>query len=222
MLTVAVVDDSPADAAVTRLGLEDAEYHPVMVRGPLPNIDDAVAQISSLAEAAVCDHRLRTKGWAGFDGADLVARLYKARFAAVLVTQYIHVDSDGPIRSLRRFLPAVLSRDSAGPDALRDAIECSRREVAGQFADLRRPFRALVHVVGVHPNEGYFEAFVRQWNPREAVRIPLQMLPESLRASVRDGARLISTVNIGASTSDQLYFDGFTVAPDLDPNDGLA
>jgi hypothetical protein len=50
----------------------------------------------------------------------------------------------------------------------------------------------------------------------------LKLIPEGIRKAVESGTRLIASVNIDAKSSEELYLKDFLLAPQADPNDGLA
>ena len=88
---IALVDDDPIAAGTLSVLLEDAGYEAVEVESPLESIESAIAQISRVATAAVCDHRLSPRGLAHFSGAELVAQLYAIKFPAVLISQFLRL-----------------------------------------------------------------------------------------------------------------------------------
>ena len=96
--------------------LEDVGYEAVDVQPPIESIDGAIAQIRSVASAAICDHRLSPRGLANFSGAELVSQLYASNIPAVLISQYCAIDQNVSIRKYRSKIPILLPRDDLGPD----------------------------------------------------------------------------------------------------------
>src|SRR5947207_1141764 len=101
---VAVVDDKPDVRQSLSYSVEDASLTPVLETGPLQGLDESVRRLSSLAEAALCDFQLRVSQYAQFDGAELVAALYRAAMPAVLCTRFEKSNIDD-IRRFRSQIP---------------------------------------------------------------------------------------------------------------------
>jgi hypothetical protein len=100
----------------------------------------------------------------------------------------------------------------------------SSREIAGEISPGRKAYKSLIRVtdLGDEAQATVLDVIIPSWNPRRAVRFPLSLIPLELQSSIQRGTRLFAAVNIGADDSQDLYFDTFELAPEPDPDDGLA
>jgi CheY-like chemotaxis protein len=219
---VAIVDDDLSQAEVMGELVSDAGYEPMIIRGPrFERVDDLVGKIRESADAAVCDHRLQPRGFAGFNGAEAVAALFEMSVPSILVTQFIDIDADVSIRRWRRHVPVLLSRDEADPNRiLRGLTECAR-ELRGEHSASRRPWRTLILVDETNQESGeqVVDAHIPSWNPHQAVRFPAALVPSGLPLTA--GACLFAKVNIGADRAEDLYLFDFESAPHPEPEDVL-
>ena len=224
---VALVDDDPTAADMLSVLLEDAGYEAIGVEPLTESIDGAIAQISKVASAAICDHRLSPRWRTCFSGAELVAQLYENAFPAVLISQYLMVDQDLSIRKYRSKIPILLARDEVGPEQLSDAIRICTDEIDGQRLPHRKAWRTLVRVVAkdTEGGEDVLDAIVPGWRPNEAVRFPAELLGRCTNVlpkgrNDRLELRFFARVNIGAENARDLYFEGFE--PAIEPqNDNI-
>jgi CheY-like chemotaxis protein len=213
---VAVVDDNQDSAAVVGLTLEDAGFTPVLLGGPFTSVGELVDKITGSADAAVCDHRLRPRAYAPFDGAEVVACLYKKRIPAILVTQFSNMDADLVIRSFRRHIPVLLHRDQADASGIIEAFDLCDSELAGRLPEARRPVRTLVRIISVSTNGGVLavDAIVPQWNPYEAIRFAGTLVPQHLHGQLATSKHLLARVNVGAKRQEDLFLEEFELAPE--------
>lgn len=224
---VALVDDDPTAADMMSVLLEDAGYEAIGVQPPIESIDGAIAQIRSVAGAAICDHRLSPQGLANFSGAELVAQLYASDFPAVLISQFWITDQNVSIRKHRSKIPVFLSRNEVGPDQLADAFRICVEEINGNPLPQRKAWRTLVRVVAKYTEGGedVLDAIIPGWRPNEAVRFPAELLgPHRCKLPAESSDRLelrfFARVNIGAEDARDLYFEGFE--PAIEPrNDNI-
>lgn len=223
---VAVVDDDTEQAEVTSLWLEEADLQPIIIRAerPFDQPQDVVDLIRAQADGAVCDHRLTNHRFSVFNGAELSACLYDSMIPSILTTQYVDMDVDVSIRKWRHKIPVLLSRDATDSESIRLGLLASYREILGQMSATRKPHKSLIRVtdMGEESEVTVLDVIIPSWNPLRAVRFPLSLIPAALHGSVVAGTRLFASVNIGAEDSQELYFDGFELAPEPDPNNGLA
>jgi CheY-like chemotaxis protein len=214
--SVAVVDDDDQAAAAMGELILDAGFQPVIVAPEFRDLDRLIQSVEKHAEAAVCDHRLRHRSFAGFDGAEAAAGLFEREIPAILVTQYFDTDADVSIRLWRQWVPVLLTRDDASdPDRIREGLHVTLEEIHGQFQQSRKPWRSLVEIDSVTTDSGMevVDARIPQWNPDEVVRFPLKLIPEEMRGSLEPGSLLIANCNIGAASQEDLYFSDFALAP---------
>lgn len=228
-MAVAIIDDDPKAAQVTRMTVEDANLESFIIeRDPRihvvekrQGIDMVADNIIKNADAAVCDHRLRPGGFAPFVGAELVAALIGRRFPAILISQFVDQDYDVSIRHWRAMLPSVLSRDEFGVDSFTEGLENCKNEILGIFTPQRRRHRVLLRVVDIQneAHEPVVDAIVPAWSNKSAIRFPSAIVPAELHKFLTSGAHLIAQVNLGARRPEDLYFDSFEIPPI--PNDAI-
>lgn len=223
---IAIVDDNADDAETAKLELSQAGFKSVVISGDHHFYQaEQLAQkiVESQAHAAVCDHRLRLGGLADFDGAELAATLFEWKIPSVLVTQY-YMDSDVSIRRWKRKVPVLMRRVDINPVKIKEGIRRCKAEIDGYTPKDRKPYEALVHVDEVKNESGekVLDVMVTNWDPNQAVRLPMSLAPSNLHEHIFSGVWLLASVNIGAERSEDLYFDNIRLAPDPDPHDELA
>jgi len=221
---VAVVDDDPSQADVMSELIRDAGYEPIIILGPrFDRVEDLVDKVRESADAAVCDHRLQPRGFAGFYGAEAVAALIGLSVPSLLITQFIDIDADVSIRLWRHLVPVLLSRDEADPDRIVQGLNECIREAHGEHLSTRRPWRALVQVDATNEESGkrVIDAHVPSWNPHQAVRFPAALIPQNLQPNLIPGSCFFAKVNIGADRAEDLYFFDFESAPEPEHEDVL-
>ena len=204
---VLVVDDDAEARRSLEWMLADAELEAVDQMGPLPSLGDLLTQMSTAADAAICDHHLRTKNYATFDGAELVALSYSHGFPAVLCTRYVESDID-TIRPYLNRIPSIRRPDELNePEELRVALEECIAEIAGEIREERRTWRTQVAVDRVDTfDEDILHVELPAWHLDETVRLRRQLLPQDIGAQLQEGVRCHAHVNLGAPASDLLFF----------------
>lgn len=222
---IAIVDDDADEAETAKLELSQAGFESVVISGNrhFYQADQLAQEIVELqAEAVICDHRLRPGGLANFDGAELAATLFDRKIPAVLITQY-YMDSDVSIRRWRRKVPVLMKRVDVDPVKVKEGLSRCKAEIDGYTPRDRRPYEALVHVDEVRNESGekVLDVMVTNWNPHQAVRLPISLVPPNLRKDLSGGMWLLATVNVGAERPEDLYFEDIRLAPEPDPHDGL-
>lgn len=222
--SVAIVDDDDQAAEVTSELVAEAGLRPELIRGEV--FDDPhrlVDVIRNIAAAAVIDHRLQPHGLANFDGATAAASLFDAGIPAVLVTTFV-MDADVSIRRWRYKIPVLLMRGEADGASIARAFDACIGEFQGKYLPERFPRRSLVLIEGIGQESGLSiaDATIPGWNSGMAVRFPLDLLKTELRPLVKEGVRFFAQVNIGSRRPEDLYLTDFELAPEPDPDDGLA
>src|SRR5258706_13066863 len=143
---VAVIDDDPVQVEANATMVEQAHLRPIAIQGRFDNPTELVRVVRQSADAALCDHRLKPRGFANFYGAEAVARLYLERVPAVLVTQYSDQDFDVTIRRWRSAIPVVIPRDDFDSEQLLKGLEAVWLELEGSVSLARSPHRALLEI----------------------------------------------------------------------------
>jgi CheY-like chemotaxis protein len=228
---VAIINDDPSDRDIWSLQIEEAGFRPVVIEQPagraFASVAELLAQIEGHARWAVCDHRLSRGGLAQFYGAEAVAQLNQRRQTpALLVTTWSKIDVDVSIRRYRSNVPILLSADEfQDPVIIRAQLKaCSEEVIDGRIPAHRVARKSLVHVETRTTESGIevVDAVIPGWNPNTKVRFPLALVEPALWEQVRDGAYFLAYVNRGAEKEEDLFLERFEIAPEVDPNDGLA
>jgi CheY-like chemotaxis protein len=228
---VAIINDDPSERDVWSLQIEEAGYQPLVIQQPTGGSFDTVQELLALVEGhakwAVCDHRLSPRGMAQFVGAEAVATLNQRRQTpALLVTTWSKIDVDVSIRLYRSNVPVMLSADEfQDPVIIQSQLNACFREVVERQVPPHRIARKTLVRIETRTSETGVEvvdAVIPGWNPNTKIRFPLALIDERLRDHVRGGAFFSAYVNRGAEREEDLFLERFELAPEVNPNDGLA
>jgi hypothetical protein len=206
IVKLAIVDDEPDGRGSFELLVEDADLEPVRQDAPLTSVADAKSRLELAADAVLCDHHLRKRNYAPFDGAELVAACFSDGLPAILCTRYERPDLEA-IRPYREHIPVLLRPDEIEPEHLIEGLEDCVRELELGPPPHRRTWRTQIRVVDlgdVDQRIVYVE--IPAWPVDERIGVPISMLPESIATDLREGGRLHARVNIGAELSADLFF----------------
>lgn len=203
---VCIVDDDPNARIAYEYPVEDLSLQPVPVEGPLPALDLFIEQTLQGTDAAICDYRLGVRSYANFDGAESVAMMYQNQFPSVLCTRWETASID-EMRRYRRYIPVLLRPDELNPDSLVQGFECCIEEFQGKFRPSRRPWRTLVRVEEVDYERSYLYIVIPGWDTNEVIRLCLEDVPSDIRERIGRQMRFHVQVNMGAESSEELYFE---------------
>jgi hypothetical protein len=230
-LSVAIVNDDETYQDSWSLQVAEAGYKPYVVRRPANRAFQSIAELAQEVEQhaffAVFDHRLAPKGLAQFTGAETIAALYDGhRIVPLLVTTWEKQDAETTIRLHRQKVPVLLSaQDFDDPEIIRECFAtCAREVLDRQVPPERRAWRTAVQI---EDRDDYskikvVDALIPGWNPEVKVRFPLKLIRPELQHLAVPGRVFFASVNIGADRDEDLFLTDFELAPEPDPNDGLA
>src|SRR5438309_1323587 len=86
---IGVIDDDPSDAELVKFQIEETGAGSVLFEKGFHSLDDLVAQTKLAGiDGVVCDHRLRARNYAPFEGAQAVANLIENQIPSVLISHY--------------------------------------------------------------------------------------------------------------------------------------
>jgi hypothetical protein len=209
---IAIIDDQADVRASYEFNVEDLGLESVSEAGPLGELRKVVQAIPGKSDAAICDYNLKVRDYSTFNGAELVAALYKASFPALLCTKW-HTASIDEMRSYRRYIPTLIDPSDLDPSAISSGLEACIREFSGYFLPVRKPWRALIRVEDVRSTQGvpFIYVIVPSWNAQEVVRLPNDVFPEELIPLIKPGVRVHAKVNLGAENQEQLFFEEWEV-----------
>lgn len=205
--TIAIIDDDRASRAGYELPLEDLGLKPHAIDGPLPPLPQLAANVTSEADAALCDHHLRKANYADFNGAELVADWYSRKFPAVLCTKWEKAEID-QIRPFRNRIPVLLRPEDLAedPDTFIHGLEEVLFELHVDFRAPRRPWRTQVYFPEVEEEGLIVYAEVPAWSGGQVIRLLKSDLPVELLLKLKSDFRCHAKVNIGAERQEELYF----------------
>lgn len=218
---VAVVDDDPENVEAFAYIVQNCRCEAVRYPNEFGSMRQLLENVSKIADGVLCDHRLSFKSPASFTGAEAVASWIDMKFPAILISAY---DFDATIKLYRRKIPVVISKDLITSTTIIEGFSICSQEIRNVLPPFRKPRRAIVRIVGFDPESKIHlvEAFVPQWNPLKAVRFPRSLMGDLASIDLKPDMMFIADVNIDARNVDELFFDNFELAPEPDPNDGLA
>jgi CheY-like chemotaxis protein len=209
---IAIIDDQADVRASYEFNVEDLGLESVSEAGPLDSLVNVVAGMAGKSDAAICDYNLKVRDYSTFNGAELVAELYKTFFPALLCTKW-HTASIDEMRQFRRYIPTLIDPAALDPSSIRDGLEVCIREFGGDFAPIRKPWRALIRVEDVRGSQGtpFVYVIIPSWNTKEVVRLTKEVFPPELFPRLRPGARLHARINLGAESHEELFFEEWEV-----------
>jgi CheY-like chemotaxis protein len=215
---LSLLEDEDDMVEAVRRRLQHKGYDLTRVVPDTPNLEDTVAQITAVSDAALCDHHLRGGHHVNFSGAEVVARLTQQGFPAVLFTGMLPQERY-VIRRSMALIPAFMTRDEGlGSEQLLRALAASVAEVShGHRSGRRRGRRTPVTIVGSRTTAGehLVEAEVSGWASGVSIEIPADLLADPWSHATSDvvGKTFLATVNIAEPDSNLVFFEDFDAEP---------
>lgn len=209
--SVVLIDDDPGVRQGLGFQVDFAALQPIEETGPqLGTLDNYLKKLPD-ADAAISDFHLNPSGYAAFNGAQLVARLQRTNFPALLCTRFDRAAVDR-IRPHRRWIPVLMAADELNPDSLIEGLEICLSEIAGKFRPVRRPWRAQIYFLE-RDSEDSSSYFVELpgWQRNEAVRVSVNHIPEPMQPLIAPGFRCYAQANLGSENADDLYLSDWEV-----------
>jgi hypothetical protein len=209
--SLAVIDDDATVRESYRHVANLARLEPQVWSSRIVNPLNRILANGLGADAALSDYQLTQSGYASFNGADLVAGLYKRNTPAVLCTRFDRAAID-TIRPLLRWIPVVLAPNELDPGSLMRSLRIAADELSGMFVSERRPWRSQVHFLYRDDvnNDAYFVE-LPGWSRSETLKVRLSKLPPDVAARVRDGYRTFARANLGTEDVERIYLDEWEV-----------
>ncbi|MET0395398.1 MAG: hypothetical protein ABW277_01095 [Longimicrobiaceae bacterium] len=204
---VSIVDDDDEARQGYQYSIEDLNLTPVSETGPINSLTEFLAIAQERSDAAICDHHLRKRNYAQFNGAEIVAALYRRGFPALLCTKYETAEVE-EIRKHMRWVPVMMKPDQLDPSSMEEGFMRCIDEFRGDFQPSRRPWRTLLRVDDVVSDgrRRWFGVIIPAWDSNQVVRVWFDQVPEQIQGIVKPDIRLHAQVNLGAETSAELYF----------------
>jgi len=84
----------------------------------------------------------------------------------------------------------------------------------------KRLYTSLIKVENI--GEDNIEAVIINWDPHQKVRLPVALVPDSIKGKLHQDVWLLANVNVGARKAEELFFENIELAPEPRANDGLA
>ena len=225
--SVAVVDDDPVTRQLLAMHLEGLGFIPHVLTPsspPYKNVEQLWQDVANV-DYVLCDHKLRYRNYADFEGAEAVSSLYLKRKPAILITQYTTPEHMN-ILKLRPTIPYVIERDSMEETDFRKIFNSCKAELEGNPSSERKKHRTLIQIDSVKKPLGSLGslsslgsanseaiAFIPTWKKEKAIILPFSIVPKNLHREIKAGNYLIANVNIGAHSENDLFFSDFEKAP---------
>lgn len=207
---VVILDDNKASRQAIIETVADGNVNAVPVDGPLRGFDEAIRQITTTGDALVSDLHLTEGRYADFDGARVVAEVYRRGFPGVLYTAWAEPKLD-EIRRYRRWMPAVIDcEDATDPEAFFLGFQLCLKEFSGHFSATRKPWRVLVRVeeailAGPTPKVC---VVIPGWHATRVIKLLPVDIPKSVLKEIELGKnRFHAMANKGAESAGELYVD---------------
>ena len=227
---IAVIDDVEWQAETAADIVAEAGLDPHIISEGAGTFGDPGQLLARVIEAGcqavISDHRLNDTPFAPFTGAELVARLYRERIPAVLVSTFSGIDSGTSIRLHRAYIPSLVNRGHLDPEQVLRGLEYCAAELDGHVARERLARRTLVRIIDIQRvnTVPVAHAIIHTWNPGQAIRFPLSLVDdfsirEMLTREFSDTVRVFARINVGCSEEGDLFFRDFEPAPDPDIDD---
>jgi len=207
---VDIVDDKADVRKIMAMNVIEAELKPIVEDKALPPLEQFVREATDKSDAAICDYRLNPGRYAQFNGAEAVAMFYEMRWPALLCTTWGKADIDA-MRVYRKKIPVLIRTDDLNPDTIAIGFEYCIREFKSDFSPGRRPWRTLVRIEDIDEqlSPPMFFVVLPGWYSSDKIRLPMDLIPLTLRGRIKPGVRFHAHVNKGAEDQDDLYFDDF-------------
>ena len=208
---IGIIDDDDEVRKAYQYSLEDMDLTPVLENGPLSTSFKELFETATW-DALICDHHLKTRQYATFNGAELVAQAYKRFRPSILSTRF--QDCWLEIRPYREFIPVLFNPDDVYDlDRLIRGFEVCTGEFSNKFLDSRKPRRTLIRVEDVEErSSGILANFiVTGWDLHKVISIGMEHLPKPVSDVIVPGKRLHAKVNIGAERHEELYFKDWEI-----------
>ena len=201
-----IVNDEPDAREAYEYVVEDMGVSPYqVVDGLHDSMSPFLSKLQS-ADVVLCDFHLKKRDYAPFNGDKVLANCFQADIPGVLCTSFAE---PWIRRDCLRYIPGIVRTGNPQAADLIGALKRCVRELDGEFAPDRRPWRTLVRVDDIDHDRHCFYAVVPAWDVRTKVRIYNDNLPASIRALLEPDRRLHALVNTGADSSRDLFFDSW-------------
>jgi hypothetical protein len=214
---VGIVDDEDEQAQALQLELTDAGVESHIIAVKRRSFEAVIADFQTM-RSGVCDHVLR-KAQVAYTGAMISDHCNRLLGKPTVLITGFPMDNNTTIRLYRPNVPVVLDRESA------EDVECLLSGIhttLGELRDGRPPSRDTVRTaitierVAKDSNIWVADATVGGWEREDAVRFPMQQLPEPYRTADPESAEgkiFFCWANLEIAEPDELFFEHFEDAP---------
>lgn len=201
---IAILDDDEGVRDSYAEFIEDLEAEPIIFT-ELEDLSRTVDDVRLKADAVLTDYRLKTSGYAGFNGDSLAVRCTQAGIPTVLCTSYTDIYRLVN-RSDVRWLPSLLFSSQMDPFSIRHGLGMAAKECKGHYSSERRPWRSQVCVADSTNNPDVFYVIISGRSPNELIGVRYDEVPVEISNAVRGGQeRFHAQVNVGSNSPDTLY-----------------
>lgn len=214
LIRIAIYDDESGFRENMADIILDAGFDPVPINQPFGSLPDCILGLKQF-DRAVLDHRLSPGNFADFLGVVAVKELYSTNFPVLLMSAWDETpEAIEELQPYRRQLAKVITKSDACEDLLIEGFDKCIGEFHGSFELDRRPARTLMRIVSC--GDTRVNAYIPSWGPKTGVSFPKIIIPGALHPHVIEDAWFCAEVNTGADSLDELYFENFTLPPEID------
>lgn len=215
---VAVVDDKEEARESMAEWIVEAGFEPCIQHRVDGSVDDFLSKLRREVDAIVFDQHLRPGNYATFNGSDAVSKAYDMNIPSVLVTAIAGADFIH-IVPYRRKIPVLIDSTKADWVSIANGIELCVKEFESKVVPERAPYRTLVRVEELSDEDDgrpLMYLVIPAWNPHKKVPVPRNFIDGGLQKRVLVGEVFFADVNIGALRHQDLFFDNFQLADELE------
>ncbi len=176
----------------------------IPINKPEKNITELIKQVDSNT-GLFCDYHLRKHQYACFNGDKIVAAAYNASKPALLCTSCTDFDSSLS-RMIRRYIPVILAPEEQDTECIINGFVVCINELKGNFISERKPWRALVRVAEVDPENKASYVVVPSWHAEAKIKVFWDDFPrELIPLAKQEEHRFHAMVNLGSEHIQSLY-----------------
>lgn len=202
---VAVIDDDENVREQYGIQVELWERSPIVFRDQSIGALESVLKRTQGVDAGISDYKLRTSGYALFNGAELVSKWVQQGVPGLLCTRFGTAEIT-QIRPYLRYIPQILDPELLSPDSIEFAFARALEEIDGVFRDERKPWRAQVTFLDEdESNPDLLLVELPSWDGTDRIWVSRKSLPLALAAVVAPGMRTFAKANLGTDNGLSLY-----------------
>lgn len=214
---VTIVDDDPLAREEIAMWVEKAGWSArPLDRRYGADVDGLVREAESATNIVICDQNLNAHSYLATTGIEVAKRLLAHHVPTVLISQNL-----SEVSRYDSILP-VISRMDLGKAKLNSALKLGRTNTFEASDFLHRFYRSIIEVSSIDATKNIVNFIVTGWPSDEPVAVEQRWIPETLHEHLAPGALFLAQARLHARKPDDMVLRDFELAPEPDPDDGLA